>query len=48
MTMVLLLAEFLALRLGYPCVILRLPEVNRTEKNESSQQILKNSGYGRR
>ena len=48
MTMVLLLAEFLALRLGYPSVILRLPEVNRKEKNENSQQILENSGYGRR
>ena len=48
MTMVLLLAEFLALRLGYSSVILRLPEVNRKEKNENSQQILDNSGYGRR
>lgn len=48
MTMVLLLAEFLPLRLRYPSVILRLPEVNRKEKNENIQQILENSGYGLR
>lgn len=42
----LLLAEFLALGLGYPSVILRLPEVNGKASNENSQQIQENSGYG--